>query len=337
MVLIRNAPVVHRILEHLPLWQNRPWLGNLCAFIFVGCAFLVRSIIGHFLPAGYPFITFMPTMLVVTFLFGTRPGIIAAILSLIAAPYFIEEGSRFNGVLVWFLCLLETFTDMGLVIALQQGNYRLQKKRACNQMLAERNELLFHELQHRISNNLQVIASLLRMQSRSITDVKAKEAIDASVRRIHMIGELQRALYIKNGNQLGAKLILDRLIKDVIASSNFPNIRYKIEAEDLILPSDMAIPLALVSAESVSNALEHGFKNQDKNGFIEIKLKKINEQIELTISNNGKPLPQGFSLEKVDSLGLKIATMFARQFKGKFTLTNQSDNYVVSSLILPCG
>ncbi|AEI37569.1 MAG: sensor histidine kinase [Zymomonas mobilis subsp. pomaceae] len=336
MALDHKIPVAYSVLERLPLLQNRPWLGYFCALIVAGGAFLLRVTIDHLLPEGYPFITFMPAILIATFLFGTKPGLITAIISLSLAPHFIEEGVDFNGVLVWFLCLLETATDMGLVVALQHGTYRLRKKRAYNQMLAERNELLFHELQHRISNNLQVIASLLRMQSRSITDQKAKEAIDASVQRIHMIGELQRALYIKNGNQLGAKLILNRLIQDIIASSDHPHIRCTIEAEDLILPSDMAIPLALVSAESVSNALEHGFKDKE-NGCIDISLKKIDDHIELTISNNGKPLPQGFSLETVDSLGLKIAAMFARQFKGKFTLTNRADQNVVSCLILHYG
>ena len=88
---------------------------------------------------------------------------------------------------------------------------------------------------------------------------------------------------------------------------------------------EAAIPLALVVAESIANAIEHGFGDGRDNGALEIRLDQAShERLAVEIEDNGRGLPLGFRLDDSNSLGLRIATMLAGQLGGSFTLSSAS-------------
>ena len=97
-----------------------------------------------------------------------------------------------------------------------------------------------------------------------------------------------------------------------------PKGRSSINAKNISLDIDMAIPLGLIINELVSNSFKHAFRNKTK-GKIEVVLERSGTDYKLTVSDNGIGLPDNLNIEKADSLGLKLVNILTRQLKGKLT------------------
>ena len=188
--------------------------------------------------------------------------------------------------------------------------------------LAATRELLFRELQHRVSNNLQMVAALLTVQRRKIADPEAKLALDEASRRLGVIGRISRQLYDPTGAGKDLPAFLDQLARDVIETSGHANITHHVSG---ISPNGLgpeaAIPLALVVAEAIANSIEHGFANREDACRVDIRVRSTaDHRLQVEVEDDGCGLPVGFTLEQSESLGLKIATMLASQLGGNFTL-----------------
>ncbi len=325
-------------LVRLPLSADRPALAYGLSILLAVVGLAVRIVADPLLPPGYPFVTFFPAVIVASFLFGRGPGTATALLSGLFAWYFFVPPAgqvKFSGGVAMAMSFyaLVVATDIVLVHWMQTANARLRHERERSAMLAERSETLFKELQHRISNNLQVVAGLLSLQKRDVTDSAARAALDEAARRLGLIGRLHRQLHDPSGEQLRFGAFLDQLTADLIDTSGKADIRCWVEADrDLILDADSAIPVALIVAEAVSNAIEHGFPGDD-GGEIAVRLMKSPAAIELTVTDNGRGLPAGFDLDETRSLGLRLARMLARQLEGEFSLASGSGT--VARLHLP--
>lgn len=328
-------------LERLPLGRNRPVLRYASVLAICALCFFVRWIADPVMPAGYPFVTFFPGVILSTFLFGIGPGILAAVLCGVASWYcFIPPSfsAKFSGGVMFAMAFyaLVVLIDVALIDWLQRMNRRLAVERERSRKLAERGEVLFRELQHRVSNNLQVVSGLIALQKKSVSDEAARVALEEAARRLGLIGRIHRQLYDPHGDQLHIRDFLDQLGPDLIDASGKPGICCRVIVEDdFALEPDAAVPMALIIAEAVSNALEHGFGDRDE-GRVEISAQRTADgMLELRVTDDGAGLPTGFSLEQTNSLGLKLAQALARQLGGSFDLV--AGRVTTALLRLPDG
>ena len=315
-----------RWIERLPVARARPVLGLATTIAIAAAAWLLRKVTDPLLPSGFPYVTFFPAVIVTSFLFGVRLGIVSAILCGLLAWYFFIPPSRSfvltNGAgfaLAFYVFVVAT--DLALVHWMQAANRQLALEREMNGMLADTREMLFRELQHRVSNNLQVAAGLLTMQKRQLTDAGAKAALDEAGSRLALIGRISRQLYDPSGAAQPLAVFLEELCRGVIDASGRSDIDLRLSGNPrLRLQPDAAVPTALVVAEAVANAVEHGFARA-RAGQIDIEIGRAsNGDLILTVQDDGHGLPPDFRSDAGTSLGLRIATSLARGQSGDFRL-----------------
>ncbi|MEO8822465.1 MAG: histidine kinase dimerization/phosphoacceptor domain -containing protein [Ginsengibacter sp.] len=196
-------------------------------------------------------------------------------------------------------------------------SYRIRVKR--NQLLREKNaenELLFKEIHHRVKNNLEVVSSLLALQSAQMDDPNTKEAMLEGQNRVHSIGIIHQKLY--QGENLGAIEMKDYFLNlsESILDSFGAEERVKIELamDKLDVDIDTAVPLGLIVNELLTNTLKYAFPNGEK-GKISIQLEKRNDNIlHLAVSDNG--------IGKTDVIqgsgfGSQLISLLTTQLNGK--------------------
>jgi two-component sensor histidine kinase len=314
-----------RWIEQLPVARDRPVAGSITMLAIVVVAWLLRSAADPLLPPGFPYVTFFPAVIITSFLFGVRLGSVSALLCGLLAWYsFIPPDgfglTRGTGFALAFY-LFVVVTDLALVHWMQRANSQLAAEREVNRSLADTRELLFRELQHRVSNNLQVAAGLLTMQKRQLTDTGERTALDEAAGRLALIGRISRQLYDPSGASQPLVPFLTELCLSVVEASGRHDVTLNVTGDDrLRLMPDAAIPTALIVAEAVANALEHGFAD-GKSGRIVIGITQAADGgPRVTIHDNGHGLPAHFDAETSTSLGLRIATTLARGQGGRFWL-----------------
>ena len=304
--------------QRLPLFADRPIAAIAATLALIAFAYLIRRVIDPILPIGFPYATFFPAVVAAAVLFGMRAGVVAAIAGgALAWYFFIPPFGSFAVTPVTIAAMaLYTFvvvTQIALVELLTAANRRLAKERTTT-------GLLFRELQHRVSNNLQMVAALLTLQKRGVADPAAHGALDEAARRLGVIGRISRQLHDPEGANLELRAFLEQLCADVVEANGRTGVTLDIDAPaDIRLEPDAAIPMALIVAEAVANAIEHGFAGR-ASGRITVRVRSDARGVEVSIRDDGHGLPAGFSLESSPSLGLGIATMLAKQLKGRFEL-----------------
>ncbi|RST31725.1 DUF4118 domain-containing protein [Sphingomonas ginkgonis] len=320
-----EGPSLARADGRLPLrwpWPVKAALAVAGAIV----ALLLRFALDGVLPPGFPFLTFFPIVVGIAFLLGSRFGLLAALLGGLLSWYFFIQPVRTFSLSPGSLLALAFYVfSCGVPILfidlLQQSNASLRAERETSARLAETRELLFRELQHRISNNLQMVAALLTIQRRQVADPGAKAALDEASQRLVTVGRISRQLYDPSGAGRELAPFLDEIIRDILGSSGRSGIEHRVSGGiDSPLSPDAAIPVALVVAESIANAVEHGFEGRDS-GQLHIRIApSARDRLSIEIEDDGNGLPDGFSLDGSNSLGLRIATMLAGQLGGRFSL-----------------
>lgn len=328
-----------RFLERLPIARSRPLLAAACVAGLVLFALFLRLAADPALPNGFPYVTFFPAVILSSFFFGSRWGSIAALVCgvfswyFFIAPFYSFALIGGGWIALGFYVLVVT-VDIVIIHWMQRANAKLADERENNRKLAETRELLFRELQHRVSNNLQVAAGLLSLQKRQVSDEAGRAALDEASRRLGLIGKISRQLYSASGATRTIREFLEPLCADVVEASGRTGIACTINVtDDAALNPDAAVPLALIVAEAMANAIEHGFRDRDA-GHIEVHLARDGEDlVKVEVRDDGHGLPEGFSIEASNSLGLRIAAMLAGQLNGTFELFRT--DRTTARLILP--
>lgn len=191
-------------------------------------------------------------------------------------------------------------------------------------IIAER-ETLLKEIHHRVKNNLQVITSLLSLQSSTIQDEATRNLFQQSQFRINAMATIHKTLYQSDDFlTIGYNEYIHALCHYLIMSmkGDDKNISLVIDAEDIKLNMDTAIPLGLLINEVITNSLKYGIIGNVK-GKIEIRLKRLEyPKFQLFISDDGIGFDQDIHSKNIKSLGLNLIRNLARQLKGNI----QKDN-----------
>ncbi|WP_334183365.1 sensor histidine kinase [Novosphingobium sp.] len=330
----RPARFPTRFLERFPLIPERPLVRYGATVALCLLAFWIRWVLDEAFPPGYPYLTFFPAVILSSFLFGPRPGIVAALIcGLFAWCVFIPP--RFGFAFDYRTLVSLAFylgvvvVDIALVHLMQRANARLhlareevRKLAEERGVLAERTELLFQELQHRVGNNLQMIGAVLSLQMRGLEEPIARRAIANAAGRLQVIGRIQRRLYQTDGELVPLDRFVHDLSEQVMDSSGRETIVCHVAVESgIVLRPDAAVPVALILSEAIANALEHGLATQDS-GLIRIDVRRHGEEVSLTVEDDGIGLPPGFEPDQAESIGLRISRVLSRQLEARLILEN---------------
>ena len=188
-------------------------------------------------------------------------------------------------------------------------------------------DILLKEIHHRVKNNLQIITSLLNLQSGYIQDEKTLEMLRESQDRIRSMAFIHEKLY-RSGDL--AQIHFDEYIRELTShlvrsyGIDPEVIELKIQAQQILLDIDMAIPCGLIINELISNSLKHAFPDVMK-GQICIDLHSVNHQgFQLTVSDNGMGFPRGLDFRNTQSLGLQLVNTLVEQLEGTIELDNDN-------------
>lgn len=212
----------------------------------------------------------------------------------------------------------------GTIILFQ---YRRQRqKNTVIQKQADDLQVLMKEIHHRVKNNLQVISSLLDLQSMTIADNQASEAVKEGKNRVQSMALIHQNLY-SEGNIKGikAKEYITNLLQSLCDSYNISNdkVIVKTQIDDLNLDVDTMIPLGLLLNELVSNSLKYAFKD-GRQGELNIILKEEARHLLLKVSDNGAGYPEGMNTKDGRSFGMKMIRAFAQKLKAKLEIYNHN-------------
>ena len=188
-------------------------------------------------------------------------------------------------------------------------------------------EVLLQEIHHRVKNNLQIVSSLLNLQSSYIKDKKYANMFKESRNRIQTMALIHEKLYkSENLAEIDFREYVRTLISVLFHSHGVTThkVEPKIEIEDVLLSVDTAIPCGLIINELVSNCLKHAFPG-DRKGEITIGLRAVNGALELLVSDNGVGLPDDIDFKNTETLGLRLVTILAEdQLKGKILVDRRN-------------
>jgi two-component sensor histidine kinase len=204
----------------------------------------------------------------------------------------------------------------------QKANISLEAKNIEIARQDKEKEILLKEIHHRVKNNLQIISSLLSMQTRSLVDNKVIDAIKESQSRVKTMALIHEKLYqFDNLTRIDMKDYLEQL-SGFLSQTYKTNkeIKIDIDAENISLDIDTAIPLGLITNELLSNALKYAFKDMEE-GEIKITIEQ-NDALgyQLIVSDTGSGIDKNLDVEKTTSMGLRLVRTLTRQINGKLLI-----------------
>src|SRR6476469_423471 len=174
------------------------------------------------------------------------------------------------------------------------------------------------EIHHRVKNNLQTVAALLRLQARRTNNAEGREALIESVRRVSSIALVHDALSMSVDEEVNLDDVVDRILPMMndVATVDAP-IRINRVGDLGVLDADRATALIMVITELVQNAIEHAFDSTKQQGCVTIRAERSARWLDVVVHDDGRGLPDGFSLEKSDRLGLQIVrTLVSAELDG---------------------
>jgi two-component sensor histidine kinase len=190
------------------------------------------------------------------------------------------------------------------------------------------------EIHHRVKNNLQTVASLLRLQARRLGTNEARAELEESVRRISSIALVHETLSRESTENVEFDRVAQRLIEMVESSLVHPDrpVRFSLEGSAGELASEVATPLSLILTELIQNAVEHAFI--DRGGTVTVELKREDPGLLVIVRDDGVGLPNGFGLDSGSNLGLQIVRTLLIELAGEISLSSNGGTTVELSIPL---
>ena len=205
-------------------------------------------------------------------------------------------------------------------LALEASKRDMAQKQIINSL--EEKNVLLREIHHRVKNNMQIISSLLSLQSSTIKNPEMRDIFMESQNRVKSMSMIHEQLYQTDDiAKIDFKIYVNGLIKSLfqIYSFGLKRIEWNVNIEDVKLDIETAIPCGLIINELVSNSLKHAF-NEAHDGKITVNMRKDKNLITMEVSDNGIGLPANFEVEKASTLGLKLVTTLVDQLEGNMVI-----------------
>jgi PAS domain S-box-containing protein len=221
-----------------------------------------------------------------------------------------------------------------IVLTLHDVTAQREHEQQMQSSLREK-EVLLREVHHRVKNNLQVIQSLLKMRARLLPEGETRAAIEATVQRVHAMALVHERLYEREDL---ASLSLGDYLRDLFigventSSAERGQIQLQLNAEDIQLDLECAVPFGLLVNELISNCFKHSFPD-GRNGTIEISVHRVDGAVSMVIEDDGIGLPQHFNGNATTSMGLKLAGSLAHQLGGSLKFTSGKGCRVEANLM----
>jgi len=176
----------------------------------------------------------------------------------------------------------------------------------------QKQTVLAHEIDHRVKNNLQMIASLVVMQTRTVKDPETRSSMQAMLARVEALSMAHRRLYqTKDATSFDLADFIRDLVGDLVSAFGDGKLDLHLDLEHQDMPSDKAAPLALIVNELVTNALKHAFAGRE-GGKLGIRVHKPNGKLRIEVSDDGQGMNGAIGS---DSFGMRLVTSLARQLQ----------------------
>ena len=209
---------------------------------------------------------------------------------------------------------------------------RKEHERQLEESIKEK-EVLLKEVHHRVKNNMQVISSILNLQSSYIDDETALSILRESQDRIKSMSFVHESLYQSNTlSEVNFSEYIRNIAGNLFHSYGRPEggISMQYELEEVFLNLDTSIPCGLIINEVVSNCLKYAFAGKEK-GVIRIEFSKLSDgKLKLIIGDDGIGLPSNFDIENAETLGLQLVTTLVTQVSGELDIkTNKGTQFSI--------
>ncbi|MEW6601444.1 MAG: histidine kinase dimerization/phosphoacceptor domain -containing protein [Nitrospirota bacterium] len=297
-------------------------------FISAGASFLIYGLLGGLV---VPRADFFPSNVLNTETFIEVVGMPVQVLRAVCALAAAWSISGILKIFNWEMKdRLQKRTDrlqsVNEELELEIGERR-QAQEQLNASLKEK-DVLLKEIYHRTKNNMQVITSLLNLQSHQIDDPRYVALFDESRNRIVSMALVHEKLYrSKNLSSIDFKDYITSLVNGLLTfyGKSARNVSYTVNANGIILGIDSAIPCGLIINELISNSLKHAFPNE-MSGHISIELKRTSagseeSEYDLTVSDDGIGISKDIDIKSTKSLGLQLVTnLTMHQLRGSIEL-----------------
>ncbi|OEC85278.1 MULTISPECIES: histidine kinase dimerization/phosphoacceptor domain -containing protein [Methanobacterium] len=205
----------------------------------------------------------------------------------------------------------------------------------------EEKEILLKEIHHRVKNNLQIISSLLNLQSRYINDEEMLDIYKESQNRVKSMAIIHEKLYQSEDlARIDFGDYVKSLVLDLFHSYGVDNIEPDINIRDVLLDINTAIPCGLIVNELVTNSIKHGFlanrtransQSFDKKDKIAVNITKENEIYTMSVYDNGIGFPDNLDFRHTDSLGMQLVISLTSQLRG--TVELERDNGTLFKIV----
>lgn len=296
-----------RLVRHR-LLRDRPVAAAIAATGLGIGAIAIRLALGPLL-SGVPFITVYSAVLISSLLGGLRAGLTTAAVGGVGAWFFLVDPA-------WSFAVTSPSTAISLVLFAVNSSFIAFAIHWLHSLTTER-ELLMRELQHRVKNHIQLVASLLSLQSRGAPTPVQESLRDASL-RLQAIAAVYSTLY-RPGTRVDAHEVLRQLCAALQRALGRDGVRLVTNLAPLRIDAQHAVPLSLIVNELVTNAFEHGIAGR-KTGQVQVSLAPYGGRGRLIVEDDGAGLDPEFRLEEQKGLGLQIARQLATQIDGSLRL-----------------
>ena len=193
--------------------------------------------------------------------------------------------------------------------------------------------ILLKEIHHRVKNNMQIISSLLSLQTEYVDDEEAINVLKESQNRVRSMAIIHEKLYkSKDLTNINFVDYIQSLVLNLFYSYNIKETQIKatLKLENICLNIETAIPCGLIISELISNSLKYAFPN-DMNGEIIVSFKSEKDTYKLSISDNGIGLPEDINFNNIRTLGLLLVNSLTEQIDGEVTIyRNHGTRYEIS-------
>lgn len=301
-------------------------------------ALVLRMAVDDWLPQGFPYLTFFPAVIITAFFGGVGAGALCAVLCGLAAWYWFIPPAGFaltgaSALALGFYVFIVT-VDIGLIYLMHRAMERLRAEQGVSAALAEQQRTMFEELQHRVSNNLAFIASLLNMSRRRIAGdpAAAPMVIDDARARIETMARIHRRLHDPNSVDVPVERYLQEMCSDVLAITGGSHVTCNVSAPQITLDIRKLTTLSHFVTEALTNALKHAFPGA-RPGRVTISLEREGENFVLVISDDGVGLGTVTEQRSGHGIGMRIMKSLASQLHGQWT--TRSEQGVINRLVFP--